>query len=137
LRGVELLDRKRVVIEDEVKAEKPLDIVWNFHTRAKTQLDGNKTTLTQENAKLEAKILSPANVKFEIISANPPPPQRQQPDVQNQVIRLAGKSSSARIIVLLTPIADGDKSGEVPKAEPLAEWIACGPIPDSQGTVKK
>jgi hypothetical protein len=136
LRGIELLDRKRVVIEDEVESDKPLDIVWNFHTRAKIQLDGDKATLTQETVRLEAKILAPANAKFEVISANPPPPQRQQPDIQNLVIRLAGKTTSARIIVLLTPISDGEKPLETPKVEPLAEWIARGPLAGSPATAK-
>jgi hypothetical protein len=126
LRGIELLDRRRVVVQDEIDAAKPVEVVWNFHTRATIAIEGEKATLTQGTATMIAQILSPAGAKFEVISANPPPPQKQQPDVHNLIVRLPGKVTSARIVVVLIPVAEGEKDAgmNAPKVESLSEWIA-------------
>src|SRR5205823_3703899 len=62
-RGVELLNRNTVVIEDEVRAEQGAAVTWNFHTPARVQIDdaGTTATLSQGDATLVAKLLSPAN----------------------------------------------------------------------------
>jgi hypothetical protein len=123
-RGVALIDRRQVLVQDEVQAPRPVEIVWNFHTRAQIALQGDKATLTQGKARMQARILSPAGAHFEVISANPAPPQAQQPDVRNLIIRLPEKTREARIVVLLTPDAKGDAS--TPSVEPLAAWISVG-----------
>lgn len=121
-RGVALLDRRQVLVQDEVEAPEPVEIVWNFHTRAKIDLHGSRATLSQRKARMEARILSPEGARFEMISANPPPPQAQQPDVHNLVIRLPEKTTQTRIAVLL---AAGDHV-PAPPLEPLGAWIAAG-----------
>jgi hypothetical protein len=123
-RGVALMDRRQVLVQDEVQAPRPVEIVWNFHTRAQIALHGDKATLMQGKARMQARILSPAGARFEIISANPPPPQAQQPDVRNLIIRLPEKTSDVRIVVLLTPDPSGNVHAQ--KVEPLDAWIAAG-----------
>jgi hypothetical protein len=127
-RGVALIDRRQVLVQDELQAPRPVEIVWNFHTRAQIALRGDKATLTQGNAQLQARILSPAGAHFEIISANPPLPQAQQPDVRNLIIRLPEKTRDVRIVVLLTPNANGDVAA--PRVEPLDAWVAAGRLKD-------
>jgi len=119
LRGVALLNRRQVLVQDEVEAKEPVDIVWNFHTRASVGPTGARATLSQGKAQLEARILSPADARFEVVSANPLPPQAQQPDVHNLIVRLRAVKGRVRIAVLLAP------SGEVeePRIEPLKAWI--------------
>ena len=119
-RGVALLNRRQVLVQDEVEAAGPVDIVWNFHTLAGIALAGARATLTQGKAQLEARILSPKDARFDVTSANPPPPQAQRPDIRNLVIRLPAFQGRVRIAVLLAP------SGQVeePRIEPLEAWIA-------------
>jgi hypothetical protein len=124
LRGVALLDRRRVLVQDEVDAVEPAEVVWNFHTAARVESQGATATLTRGTATLEARILSPEGARFEVISANPPRPQRQQPDVSNLVVRLPDKAKKVRIAVLLTP----GGGGGAPRLDPLADWIAAGGI---------
>jgi hypothetical protein len=123
-RGVALLDRRQVLVQDEVRASRPVEIIWNFHTRAQIALAGDRARLTQGKARMEARILSPAGAHFEMISANPPLPQAQQPEVRNLIVRLPEKTREVRIVVLFTP--DAKKNTSVPTVEPLESWIAAG-----------
>jgi len=142
LRGIELLNRRDVAIVDEVELSAPSRITWNFHTRAKISIDGGSgdgATLRLGGKMMHARIVAPAGATFEIQSANPPPPQKQQPDVRNLVVHLPSLLSHTRIIVLLTPEGraseetggEGDAAGALgraPKFEPLARWIEEAPI---------
>jgi hypothetical protein len=125
-RGVALLDRRQVLVQDEVRASRPVEIIWNFHTRAQIALEGDKATLRQGRARIQARILSPAGAHFEVISANPPLPQAQQPDVRNLIVRLPEKTNEVRIVVLFSP--DAKNSIPVPTVEPLEKWIAAGRV---------
>jgi hypothetical protein len=124
LRGVALLDRQHVLVQDEVEAPNPVDVVWNFHTSAKVELHGSRTVLSQGGAQIQARILSPDGARFEVISANPVPPQRQQPDVRNLVIRLPKRTTNVRISVLIDSVGPEF----TPTLEPLKNWIAVGQI---------
>lgn len=124
LRGIELLERRRVLVQDEIQTEQPVRITWNFHTPAKIQLEGTSAVLSQGEAKLHARILSPEGARFEVVSANPPKPQAQQPEVSNLVIRLIGRVGTTRIIVLLSP--GGGESEAAPPVEMLEKWIEKG-----------
>lgn len=120
-RGLALLNRRQVLVQDELQCTKQGQIAWNFHTRAKIELKADRALLSQGKAQLEVRVLSPKNAKFEIVSANPPPPQAQQPDVQNLVLRVPS-ATQVRIAVLLAPVG----SEPVPSVEPLSKWIALG-----------
>ena len=124
LRGVALLGRQHVLVQDELQAPRPVDVVWNFHTSAKVDLQGSRAVLSQGKVQIQARILSPEGARFEVISANPPPPQRQQPDVSNLVIRLPKRTTNIRVSVLIDSVDSDFK----PTLEPLTKWIAVGQI---------
>jgi hypothetical protein len=124
-RGIALIDRKQVLVQDEVEAIQPVKVVWNFLTKAKIEANGDRATLTRGCAKLRARILSPADAKFEVISANQPPPQRQQLDVHNLTVRLPYITKQVIISVLFTT---NTSDIIVPNLEPLDQWISVGKI---------
>jgi hypothetical protein len=140
LRGVELIGRKDVAIVDEISMDDASRITWNFHTRAEISLDGRDATLRLGGKILHAQILAPASAKFAVESANPPPPQKQQPDVHNLVVQLPEPVSHTRIIVLLSPQSapqsspqfGGEeierKAVEIPKFPALANMIEESPV---------
>jgi hypothetical protein len=119
-RGLALLERRRVLVQDEVQASRPVQIVWSLHTRAKVELQGARAILTLGKAKLEARLLSPEEAQFAVVSANPPAPQAQQPDVRTLVVRLPQRTRQVRLAVLLTP---GGERGSAPALVPLDAWI--------------
>ncbi len=120
LRGVALLARRQVLVEDEVQAVEPVEVVWAFHTRAAVDLAGKRAMLSRGQARLEARLLSPEEARFAVTSAGGPPPQAQQPQVQKLVVWLPGKVSRLRLAVLLAPAG----SASPPALEPLDAWIA-------------
>ncbi len=124
-RGIAMLEKKCLVVQDEVDAPQAVDVVWNFHTQAKIDLHGASATLTLGGETLEAKILSPANARFSSILSQGEPPQKQTPDAHNLVIRLPSKVKQTRIVVQLLP-AGSEKT--VYKMEPLEKWIAAGKL---------
>lgn len=120
LRGVALLDRRRVLLQDEIEAVEPVSPTWNFHTRAAIRIEdgGRRAVLSRGGKTLIARILSPAAARFAVAPAYAPPPQARQPEVSNLTIVSPEKARSTRIAVLLSgPGDDGPVS-----ITPLTEW---------------
>jgi len=142
-RGVALLDRHDVLVQDEVDADKLADLWWFLHTPAtvKVEASGRSAVLEQGGQKLIARILAPESARFEVRPAEPlpsspnPAGQRRNDSTRKLAIHLA-KIGSVRLAVLLVP-ADGksDPSRAIP-LKPLAEWGApqrAGSPPNLQG----
>jgi len=127
-RGIALLQRKQVLVQDEVQAERPAEVWWFFHTPAEVKLsdDGRSATLSQAGQALEARLLSPAPARFTVMDAQPlpssPNPDRQ---ARNQGFRKLAVSltnvTDLRLIVLLAPARPG-QAAPTPSAVPLAQW---------------
>ena len=122
-RGIALVDRQQVLVQDEIQ-DAAGEVVWQMHTRAKVEIKGQQAFLAQQGEKLLATILSPADAKFATASANPPEPQKQNPDVTKLVIKLPKGKGSGTLAVLFTP---GSAAGaKPPQVVRLSEWKADG-----------
>jgi len=128
LRAVALLERSHVLVQDELTASRPVRAHWSMLTKAQIKLDGPRAFLSQGNSRLLACIIEPKGAKFETLSANPPKPQRQQPDVTNLVVKLPQKVKSARFVVLLTPYRGDNPPACRPRIAHLEDWAAEGKI---------
>jgi hypothetical protein len=120
-RGIALLGRKHVLIQDEIDAPGSLEPVWAMHTQAKIDLAEDTATLTLGDVHLEARILSPENGRFEVVSAEMPAPQNPNKGIQKLVVRGPRGSGSAIIAVLLTPYRDAPAKLQ-PEVELLSDW---------------
>src|SRR5205814_6689946 len=110
-----------VLVQDELIPRDAAHITWAMHTAAQVSLDGAAATLTQNGQSLQARILSPPGARFELLDANPPPPQTQQPSVHRLAIRIT-TDRPTRIVVQFTP-AGGAGHAPVPvRIEPLSRW---------------
>jgi hypothetical protein len=116
-RGIALLDRRRVLVQDELTMRDPADTVWNFHTPANVRIVPGGAILSEGDAKLRVRLLEPAGAEFETIGANPPPPQKQNPGVTNLIIRLPN-FTGGRIAVLFSEMDDAT----IPPTRALDEW---------------
>lgn len=132
LRGVAMLDRKRVLVEDEVEAQQPVELCWFLHTRATVRLseDGRVATLEQGGKRLQARLLAPDQARFELRAASPlasspnPKGQHENGGVQKLTIQLKGVKA-ARLAVGLVPMADGAEAADgtwEEEVRPLEEW---------------
>jgi hypothetical protein len=129
-RGIALLGRDKVLVQDEIKADAPVELWWFMHTPASIEIesDGRAANLHQAGTQLRAEILSPAGATFQAMDAQPlpssPHPEQQAKNsgVRKLAIHLTG-ISDARLSVLLVPQpTGGNKPGPVPKLSALAEW---------------
>jgi hypothetical protein len=127
-RGIAMADGQSVVIQDEIKAEKPSQLYWFLHTRAQINVaaNGKKATMTIDSAQVEVDIISPAKAKFTVMTAAPLPVSPKS-DVQNKnegirklSIALSGVTNE-RIIVEIKPLKT-----KIPAAtafyRQLSEW---------------
>ncbi len=127
-RGVALLDRRAVLVQDEIVARAPVSIVWQMHTRAKIEInniDSRQSVLTQNGETLDARILQPTNARFDVMNAVAPPPNAKNENVRKLIVRLPDKSASSRIVVLLRP-RGANEPARAMRIEPLANWIKAG-----------
>jgi hypothetical protein len=125
-RGIALLDRRRVLVEDELVGTTGAQVVWQVHTKATVALHGNWAILSQKGEKLTARILEPPDAKFSIESASPPPPEEQNSNVRKLAIELAPRHGTMRLAVLFTPGAGPEEA--VPQVTPLAKWTKDGEV---------
>ncbi len=122
-RGVALLDRRDVLIQDEVELKAPAEVVWTMHTAATVQVEGATATLKVGESCLRAAILEPKEAKFESASATPPKPQAQNEGVSRLLIRLPA-AQEARLAVLLTPYRGAAPPPAARPVAPLKQWEA-------------
>jgi hypothetical protein len=129
-RGIALLNRDKVLVQDEVQADKPVELWWFMHTPAGVRIesDGRAASLRQAGTQLRAEILSPAGAKFQIMDAQPlptsphPEEQARNEGVRKLAVHLDGIINT-RLAVLLVPRLSRDKeSGQVVKLSALSEW---------------
>lgn len=129
-RGVALLDRQRVLMQDELVTDRPADVWWFMHTHAEVKLDksGTTATLERQGKQLAARILAPANARFTVMKAEPLPTSPQPPEQANNdrvrklAIHLAGVQD-LRLAVLFSPLTPDAKT--VPARDrvvSLAQW---------------
>jgi len=120
-RGLALLDGRQVLVQDEVQPRTATGITWNFHTRADLALAGagREATLSQGAAKLLARILAPADARFETLEVHLALPERPTTGVRNLVIRLPQAAASTTIAVLFSSPADQTPA---PTLRPLNQW---------------
>jgi hypothetical protein len=116
LRGVMLLDRRGLLVQDEIDPSEPVEVTWNLHTSALVQTKGDRAVLVQGGERIELRILSPLGAVFKEICACAPLPQAQQPEVKNLTIQLP-ISEHTRIAVLF-----GTGNMKAPKLQPLKTW---------------
>ncbi len=73
-RGIALLKRSRVLVQDEIECGEPGDVDWFLHTRAQVTGEGSRLMLRMEGQELAAEILEPADARF---TFEPAPVDRQ------------------------------------------------------------
>jgi hypothetical protein len=142
-RGVALLNGKRLLVQDEVRATRPAAYWWFMHTEAEVAVaaDGRTATLTRGGRTLTARLLSPAaGATFSVMPAaslptSPPePPAATRPvvgfhpglaGVRKLTVRAdAPAAADLRLAVLLDP---GDGKDAPPAVVPLDQWPGAAP----------
>ena len=129
-RGIALLNRKQVLIQDEIQTDKPTDLWWFLHTatNVEARASGDSAMLTHGDVRLAAQVLWPKGATFAVIDAEPLP-SSPNPGMQNKnqgIRKLAihrNVVGESRLGVLLTPLREGETAPALTPAQiPLANW---------------
>jgi hypothetical protein len=128
MRGVELIGRQ-LLIQDEVEADKAVDVVWHMHTQAKIEIadGGKRATLTQGAKRLTAHLGGADDGRFETAAADPPPGVEPNPPMrakiarnsQKLIVRRPAKSNKCLLSVMLVP---GDDKPVQRRIVLLKDW---------------
>jgi len=123
LRGVAVLDRRAVLIRDEV-IHPAGPVRWGMVTGAECKLDGATATLTREGKTLVAEILSPAGATFEIVSTSPPT-SKENPNTGTSMLATTvtpRRGATVAITILLRPVGERWNPAPKPTPVPIAKW---------------
>lgn len=128
-RGLAMLERRRILVQDEIKTAQPSAVWWFMTTPAQIQIekDGRTAHLTQGKAELRVNLLSPAGAQFTVMEAIPlptspnPEGQRKNAGVRKLTIHVKD-ATDLRMAVLLTPVSGEMPPTVLPVVAPLAQW---------------
>lgn len=128
IRGIALADGQSVVIQDEIKTEKPAQLYWFLHTRAQIKLNSNgkNAILTIDSAQIEINLISPPESRFTVMDAVPLPTSPKS-EVQNKNAGIRKLSiaftsvTNERILVEIKPLKKRNPAASA-FYKPLTEW---------------
>lgn len=124
-RGLAMLDRARVLVQDEVVGATAGTVLhWRMTTPAKVGLtDGRHAVLTLGGKTLHATILEPAGAVFVVAPATPPTKAEKQ-NAGSSVLsaQVTSTGGAERIAVLLTPVGEKWPAVTEPVVTPLDAW---------------
>jgi hypothetical protein len=118
-RTAALVERKQVVIQDQIEADRPVEALWGMVTGAEIRLDGKSAELEQGGWILAGEIRSPEDAVFEIVSTAQPAPQARNEGTRKLVVRLPDRATDLRLVVTLTPYRKGQVKPRVTVKLPL------------------
>jgi hypothetical protein len=128
-RGLRLLDRSRVLVQDEVVLDRPAELEWAVHTPAAVEIDsrGQTATLRQDDDTFVARIVSDRPARFEAKLVELAAPQKELKGMSKLSIRLRAPAGTTTIAVVFGAGADSATA-----VASLDELIARGPLPEKR-----
>jgi len=117
-RGVALLDRNRVLIQDEIDTNRPITVDWGLHTPADVRIEGPLVTLRQKDRTLCLRNLEAKGGSWSCGPVPIDPPQKPAEGVRKLILRLRVEPPGARIAVLFA----GSPDASAPII-PLDDWV--------------
>jgi hypothetical protein len=94
-RRIGIAQRQCVLIEDTLRSDQPVEVLWSMMTDAEIHLNGQLASLVKGDWTLSAEILSPRHAVFDVASA--------QGSAKRLVIRIGEKVTDLDLNVALTP----------------------------------
>ncbi|MEO8495192.1 MAG: hypothetical protein ABI614_08980 [Planctomycetota bacterium] len=109
-RGIAIIDRRHVLVQDEINAEQPVDVAWHMHTKSTVKIDGSRATFTQDDRTLYLRVLSPANARLYVAEAETQPPQLPLKNVRRLTVTLPEPATPLQLVIVLSTDADAEAS---------------------------
>lgn len=119
LRRFALVQRQMVMVEDSVRSDQPVEVLWGMLTDADITLGGQTATLKKNGWVLAAEIRSPRHAVFDVAPLRSAPPQAQNPNFRKLIVRLGDKVTELDLNITLTPYRDGQTRPKVAAQFPV------------------
>lgn len=114
-RTMAVLEGRAVAITDVLESDEPREAVWGMVTDAAVTLCGKHAELRKPGWILAARIHSPPQASFEVVSTAAPPPQATNAGTRKLVVRLPGKVRRLRLVVSLLPYRESEVKPRLPE----------------------
>jgi hypothetical protein len=109
VRTLTMVDRRAVIIEDQVTALKPVEMWWFLHTEARITLDptGRSATLHQNGKQVTVQIEEPSKARLQVMEAAPLPTSPVPEQASNEgrrklAVHLPG-TTDLKLVVHIAP----------------------------------
>jgi hypothetical protein len=99
LRTISLINRREIIITDDIEVAEPVEVTWHLHTPANVEISGRTAVLTQNEDKLRMEVLEPENAILEVHEVQIPPPQNPIQGIWKITVRPEREIKSTRIVV--------------------------------------
>ena len=114
-----LVQRQAVLMEDSVRCEQPVEVIWGMMTDADITLGGQTATLKKNGWVLAAEIRSPRHAVFDVAPLRATAPQAANPGYKKLIVRLGDKVTELDLNITLTPYRDGQTRPKVTAQFPV------------------
>jgi hypothetical protein len=108
-----LAQRQAVLIEDSVRSDQPVDVIWGMMTDADTMVSGQTATLRKNGWILAAEIRSPRHAVFDVAPLRSGPPQSPNPNFRKLIVRLGDKVTDLDLNIILTPYRESQPKPKI------------------------
>ncbi|MCA9264517.1 MAG: heparinase II/III-family protein [Planctomycetales bacterium] len=102
-RTLTLLDRRELVIRDEIESDQPVSTTWYWHTKAEVELAHRRASLTQDGKTLVVELVEPALAQFAVSPATTESPQLPLENVNRLSIEMPRTTTTLQIEVRVRP----------------------------------
>jgi hypothetical protein len=113
-RRIGLAQRQSVLIEDSVRADAPVEVVWGMLTDSDVSISGPSAILHKGGWSLSAEIRTPRHAVFDVT-----PVRAAGPKYQRLIVRLLEKVTELDLNIVLTPYRDGQVKPKVTAQFPV------------------
>jgi hypothetical protein len=113
-RRIGLAQRQAVLIEDTLRSDQPVGVIWGMITDTEIgQINGPTAMLHKNGWTLAAEIRTPRHAVFDIAPARAPSPQASNSKFQKLIVRLSEKVTELDLNIVLTPYRDGQPKPKI------------------------
>jgi hypothetical protein len=112
-RRVGIAQKQAVIIEDSLRSDQPVEVIWGMMTDADVSVNGATATLKRGVWNLALEIRSPRHAVFDVAPPHAPVGQTVNPKVQRLVARLVEKVEELDLQIILTPFKDGQQKPKI------------------------
>jgi len=118
-RRIGMAQRQAVIVDDKVRADQPVDVIWNMMTDAEITVSGQTATLKKGGWALAAEIRTPRHAVFDVAPLPTVAPNAPNPGYKKLIVRLGDKLTELDLQISLAPYKDGTPRPKVTTQFPV------------------